>query len=53
MLFQFIVYTTFGAFCVEDDSELGACEIALLNAMFPEYERVIAVKKVNVNCYPY
>lgn len=53
MLYQFIVYTTFGAFCIEDDSEHGAVESALLMADYPEFERVICVKHVNVNNYPY
>lgn len=53
MLRQYIVYCTHGAFCIEDDSALGACEQALLESAYPEYERVIAVKEVNVNCYPY
>lgn len=53
MLQQFIVYTTAGIYCVEDDSELGACEQALFNAEYPEFERVIAVKEVHVYQYPY
>jgi len=53
MLQQYIVYTTAGAYCIEDDSEHGAVETALLMVDYPEFERVIAVKRVNVYQYPY
>ena len=53
MLNQYIVYTTNGVFCIEDDSELGACEQALLMFEYPEYERVLAVKHVYICGYPY
>lgn len=53
MLKQYIVYGTFGAVCVEDDSELGAVESALLMCDYPELERVTCVKEINVCNYPY
>lgn len=53
MLYQYIVYTTDGAFCIEDDCVLGAIEQALLNFEYPEFVRVLAVKSVNVYQYPY
>jgi hypothetical protein len=53
MLRCYLVFTTSGTFCIEDDSEHGACESALLNFDYPEFERVTSVIEVNVNCYPY
>ena len=46
MLRQFIVYGSFGAICVEDDSEIGAIEAVLLSFDYPEYGRVSKVIEV-------
>jgi len=46
MLRQFIVYGSFGAMCIEDDSLEGAIETVLLSFDHPEYERVSKVIEV-------
>lgn len=53
MLCQFIVYGTFGAVCIEDDSELGAMIQALELCDDPQCERVTAIKRVNIMTYGY
>jgi hypothetical protein len=53
MLRQFIVYGSFGAVCVEDDSMNGAIQQVLLSFDYPEYERVSCVKEVFICGYPY
>lgn len=53
MLRQYIVYGSFGAICIEDDSIAGAIESVKLSFYYPELVWITCVKEVFICGYPY